>query len=1628
LTYTWSFPADWTILSGQGNDTIQVKIGTLSGNITVTPSNSCGNGAPVVKLIQVNLLPAAYVGNNVTICEGAGIQLGGAAVPGNTYSWTSVPAGFTSNLSNPIVTPAVTTSYTLVETNTVTGCSNSNVITVTLNQIITVSVIPSSLSQTICSGQSTSISLSSNITNTVFTWTATLTSGSGTTFTASGTGSAINEMIYNTSSAQSTVRYDILATANPCTNSSVSVVVTVNPAPLVNNQTVTICSDVATATNLGASTNGLPVASYSITSINSNGLTASAGNPVTGTGFSNTVIADDAWTNTTINPVNVVYTVSPVAANGCLGTPFTVTLTVNPKPVLTNATTSEICSGSGTNITFGATLSSTYSWTLGTITGGITGASAGSGSGLNQVLTNPSGVNDGTVEYIVTPCSVSGLCFGSATTITVTVHPKPVVTNSATASVCSEAGLSLALTSTAPCSFTWTIGTITGSITGASAGSGSTISQVLVNPSSSVAGTVQYIVVPASTSGSCVGDPFTITVTVNPKPTVTASSSVAGACPAVNFDLLSSSNITAPPIIFTENFNAASNSWTKTNTSTGGTPANATWTLRPDGYVTNGNTLHSNDASQFYLSDSRAQNGTITATTLVSPVISTVGYSNLSLSFYHYFDFNATTGEYARVEVSTNSGSSWTTVATYTSDRGSAAGFQNEVINLGATYINSTGFEIRFNYYCGSNRGRYWAIDNVTLTGIPAVTPTITWTSNPAGFTSSVANPTNINQVTTTTYTVQYTNSTTTCSNTASVTVNTNPVPTPTITADYCSVPGYIRLTASGGGTYLWSTGQTSQYIDVDIVGVYSVVVTNAFGCSASAFITVATELITDGTFTNFNPASPSFVTTYTQNQNYYTGVPSSGLWPEGYYAVNTSAWSNYPSAPQGYHTNFHGRDHTNNSVGARNFMMINGSVTAGQTIWQQTVTVQPNTNYYFSAWGMNLNPASPARLQFEINGTTVGTIADLNVAPKPTTEAQVDLTNWVRFYSNPNWNSGSSTTAVIRIVNLNTVAGGNDFGLDDISFGTLAPIPFTIDPTSSGTVCAGQTVNLFANLTGGKPLVSYSWTGPNGFTSTQQDPTIFNTTTAATGWYRLSVVDGYGCPPTVDSVQVTVNPLPNATITGTASVCQYALAPNITLTGSSAMAPYTFTYTINGGSNQVISTTSGNSVNLSVSTSIPGTYVYTLVSVSSANGCFQSITSSFTVTVHSLPSCIITGSNPVCPGSAGNTFSGLSGMSTYSWSISGNGIISGSSSGVSVNVLAGDTCGNPFSLTLQSTDSYGCVATCQEDITVSDITPPVITCPSNVNVNANSGLSYATVSLSSPSMSDNCTASGSLTVSWTMSAPTVGSGTGLIPVPFQFNVGTTTVTYTVTDACGNTSSCSFTVLVNPNSPPDISCPADIVTNTDPGLCTASLDPGTPTINSGTGVTLSWSMSGATAGSGTGAITPNPYTFNAGVTVIRWIASNVSGTDTCFQTITVNDNQPPDFTPPQPQTHCVIELQDAVYFDPTMDITPDRPEYYILTDADKTNLSPNPALFVDNCSVASEMTLHWRIDFNGGNPAPISGIGPVSDYTGELRFAGAVSNDVVHTITYWLVDAAGNTSSDKTVTITITPRPNIIKQ
>ncbi|MBA0884997.1 DUF7507 domain-containing protein, partial [Flavobacterium undicola] len=92
---------------------------------------------------------------------------------------------------------------------------------------------------------------------------------------------------------------------------------------------------------------------------------------------------------------------------------------------------------------------------------------------------------------------------------------------------------------------------ITGGITGASAGSGSTINQTLTNPSNATAGTVQYLVTPTATTGLCAGAAFTITVTVNPTPVLTSTLTPLAICSTTTFSYSATSSTTGSTFSWT---------------------------------------------------------------------------------------------------------------------------------------------------------------------------------------------------------------------------------------------------------------------------------------------------------------------------------------------------------------------------------------------------------------------------------------------------------------------------------------------------------------------------------------------------------------------------------------------------------------------------------------------------------------------------------------------------------------------------------------------------------------------------------------------------------------------------------------------------------------------------------------------------------------------------------------------------------------------------------------------------------------------------------------------------------------------------------------------------------------------
>ncbi len=189
-----------------------------------------------------------------------------------------------------------------------------------------------------------------------------------------------------------------------------------------------------------------------------------------------------------------------------------------------------------------------------------------------------------------------------------------------------------------------------------------------------------------------------------------------------------------------------------------------------------------------------------------------------------------------------------------------------------------------------------------------------------------------------------------------------------------------------------------------------------------------------------------------------------------------------------------------------------------------------------------------------------------------------------------------------------------------------------------------------------------------------------------------------------------------------------------------------------------------------------------------------------------------------------------------------------------------------PATVTWTATDDAGNTNTCTQTITVTDDEAPAITCPAAISAIATSSAGAA-VTYTAPVGSDNCT--GATT------AQTAGLASGS-----TFPIGTTTNTFTVTDAAGNSTSCSFDVTVT-GVPPSIVCPANMTVNTDPNVCEAAVS------------YAATETTGIPASTITYDINPGS-TFVLGTTTVTATATNAVGTDQCSFTVTVVDNEAPN--------------------------------------------------------------------------------------------------------------------------------------
>ena len=267
-------------------------------------------------------------------------------------------------------------------------------------------------------------------------------------------------------------------------------------------------------------------------------------------------------TNATNGPLVATITVTPVGPTGCVGTPITFTITVNPRPIVNPVTGQVVCNGTPTAVinftspTTGPTGALSFAWTNSAPSIGL--AANGTGNIPSFIAIN-TGLSPVIAIITVTPVYTNAgiTCTGTSQTFTVTVNPTPTVNPVASQAVCNGSA-------TAAVNFTGSVfGTIYNwtnnntSIGLAASGAGNIASFTATN-ATNVPQVATITVTPNYTNTiTCPGTPITFTITVNPIPTVN---------PPANQTVCAGATVTQT---FTGTVAGTVYNWTNTNTAIG---------------------------------------------------------------------------------------------------------------------------------------------------------------------------------------------------------------------------------------------------------------------------------------------------------------------------------------------------------------------------------------------------------------------------------------------------------------------------------------------------------------------------------------------------------------------------------------------------------------------------------------------------------------------------------------------------------------------------------------------------------------------------------------------------------------------------------------------------------------------------------------------------------------------------------------------------------------------------------------------------------------------------------------------------------------------------------------------------
>ena len=506
----------------------------------VSQTISCGESNRAKIDVIVN--PIATIPNQTaTICSGSSFSSAPSNTPpstivptGTLYTWTVVVNGNVSGNSDE-TTGQSSISQTLTNlTNTIqTVTYNVTPITgscpgTSFTVIVTVNPMPQIAPQNtnICSGQTFTLTPNSTIVpaGTTYTWNVSSNTNVTGQLDVNTPQNNITQTLTNLTNTAQNVTYNITPTSGACIGTSFNGLISVNPKPSIPNQTITIWT--GEAFNVTPSNNPpttiLPAGTNYTWTVAPNTNVVGYGDETIGK-----LSISQTLTNNTNASQTVIYTVTPTsgATGSCVGSTFTITVIVNPKPLIPNQT-GTICSSKTYTFTPvnnppitivpGGTL---FTW-IASSNPNITGqTNETSGQPIfTQTLSN-TGTTDEVITYTVTPTLPgSSSTTISSFTIAVTVHPSSTVTVPASPIiVCNGENINAINFTSDPIggTFDWTNND--NSIGLGLSGIGTINSFNAVNTTSS---TITSSISVTPTVNGCTGIPSSFSIKVNPSPKV----------------------------------------------------------------------------------------------------------------------------------------------------------------------------------------------------------------------------------------------------------------------------------------------------------------------------------------------------------------------------------------------------------------------------------------------------------------------------------------------------------------------------------------------------------------------------------------------------------------------------------------------------------------------------------------------------------------------------------------------------------------------------------------------------------------------------------------------------------------------------------------------------------------------------------------------------------------------------------------------------------------------------------------------------------------------------------------------------------------------------------------------------